>query len=226
MVVIRNADSLKRLGYEKMQAAIYIFTKQYRARGEDIKRIPTWRLMERKNGQWYLKNEATPQAREQIKNGKVIPDPSLQKIDPLYDKGANAAKEGDYKSAIKYYQKCLDLDSTYADAWFGKGTAELDDMQFDKALTDFDKALSLEPFFLQALGNRAFCRIRKHQLGDSRVLKKESYGVTVLAGKDQTPIPDDEKEKICADLKKAVLMGDKTDMVKDAIKEYCVGTGH
>jgi antitoxin component YwqK of YwqJK toxin-antitoxin module len=163
-------------------------------------------------------------AREKIKNGKNIPDPSRQKIDKLYNNGTEATKVEDYKTAIKYFQKCIDLDSTYAEAWFGKGTAELDNAQFDIALSDFDKAISLEPYFMNALSNRAVCRIRKYQYASSRIISKNSE-VTVLAARDKVPVPDNEKVKICSDLEKAILLGDKLSMIKEAVKEYCIEKG-
>jgi antitoxin component YwqK of YwqJK toxin-antitoxin module len=160
--------------------------------------------------------------RNQIKDGKVLSDPDMEKVSKLYDKGAAAAKEEDYKTAIKYYSKCIELDSTYASAWFGRGTAKLDNFQFDDALSDFDKAVALEPYFVEALGNRAFCRIRKNQFGHSRTLTKNSE-VTVLAAPDKIPLAAGEKEKICFDLQEAVFLGDDSPTIKDALKEYCKG---
>lgn len=39
MIVIKNKDSLKNIGYEKMDGAIFIFTKAYRSRPDDIKKF-------------------------------------------------------------------------------------------------------------------------------------------------------------------------------------------
>ena len=159
-------------------------------------------------------------SRNQIKNGKVVPDPGTEKLSKLYDKGTEATKEEDYKAAIRYYSKCIELDSTYAGAWFGRGTARLDNFQFDDALSDFDKAVALEPYFIEALGNRAFCRIRKNQVGHSRTLTKNNE-VTVLASSDWPPLSADEKEKICLDLQEAVFLGDESKMIKEVLKQYC-----
>ncbi len=158
--------------------------------------------------------------RNQIKDGKVVPDPGMEKLSKLYDKGAEAAKGEDYKTAIKYYSKCIETDSTYASAWFGRGTAKLDNFQFDDALSDFDKAIALEPYFIEALGNRAFCRIRKNQFGHSRTLSKNSE-ITVLAAPHESPLSADEKEKICLDLQEAIFLGDESKMIKEALMQYC-----
>jgi antitoxin component YwqK of YwqJK toxin-antitoxin module len=155
-----------------------------------------------------------------IKNGKVIPDPSLVKINQLMTKSNESNKEGDIKAAIKYCSKVIELDSTYAAAYFSRGTIKLNEFQFDEAIADFDKALKFEPLMEFALTNRAFARIRKYQFASSRTLSQNSE-VTVLASKDKVPIPQDEQEKICNDLQKAVFLGDKSKMITEALSDYC-----
>ena len=155
-----------------------------------------------------------------IKNGKVIPDPSLVKINQLMTKSNESNKEGDTKAAIKYCSKAIELDSTYAAAYFSRGTIKLNEFQFDEAIADFDKALKFEPLMEFALANRAFARIRKYQFANSRTLSQNSE-VTVLASKDKVPIPQDEQEKICNDLQKAVFLGDKSKMITEALSDYC-----
>lgn len=155
-----------------------------------------------------------------IKNGKVTPDPNLEKINKLMAKSSQSNKEVDTKAAIKYCSKAIELDSTYAEAYFSRGTIKLNDFQFDEAIADFDKALQIEPYMEFALANRAFARIRKYQFGNSRTLEKNSE-VTVLASKDKVPIPDSEQAKICDDLQKAVFLGDKSQMIFEALSNSC-----
>ena len=120
---------------------------------------------------------------EITKNGKTTPDKRLEKVNQAMSKGHASSQEGNYKAAIKYYSKAIDLDSTFAEAYFSRGTVKLNDFQFDEAILDFNKALQFEPYYDKALTNRAFARIRKHQFGNSRQLSK-SNGVTILASKD------------------------------------------
>lgn len=155
-----------------------------------------------------------------IKNGKVIPDPNLKKINQLMTKSNDSNKEGDIKAAIKYCSKAIELDSTYTSAYFSRGTIKLNDFQFDEAIADFDQALKIEPFMEIALSNRAFARIRKFQFGSSRTLSKNSE-VTVLASKDKVPMTEEEQEKICKDLHYAVLLGDNSKMIIEALKKFC-----
>ena len=126
----------------------------------------------------------------------------------------------DYKKAIKYYSKAIELDSTYAEAYFARGTSKLNDFKFDEAILDFNSALKYEPYFDKALANRAFARIRKYQIGSSRKLS-ENNGVTVLASKDNPGIPENELTIICSDLKQAIFLGDRGKMIMEAYKEFC-----
>ncbi len=55
ITVVKNKDSLKLFGYEKFDGAIFIFTKEYRKRPEELKLIPSTNQMEKKNGVWYFR---------------------------------------------------------------------------------------------------------------------------------------------------------------------------
>lgn len=54
--VITNKDSLKTLGWEKLNAITYIFTKAYRNRPDSVKKIPSLKQMIFKNEAWNLKD--------------------------------------------------------------------------------------------------------------------------------------------------------------------------
>lgn len=328
VTVVKNRDTLKLLGYDKFDGAIYIFTKEYRSRPESIKQIPSSRQMERKSGVWnfkgspysgkfidyyysgrkqgegtfkdgkvdglrktyyqngkvsmerfyasgiengiekeYYENGSLKQkgefvngkeegvwemyfpngqvkqrssfkngnmegettvfystgkvlAAEVTKNGKTTPDKRLEKVNQALSKGHASSQEGDYKTAMKHYSKAIELDSTFAEAYFSRGTVKLNEFQFDEAIMDFDKALQFEPYYEKALTNRAFARIRKHQFGNSRQLSK-SNGVTILASKDNPGIPESDLSLICTDLKQAVFLGDKGKMIMEAFSQFC-----
>lgn len=56
--VVKNKDSLKKIGFEKMDGAVYIVTKEFKKRSDELKKIPTTKQMEMKNGNvWYLNNQ-------------------------------------------------------------------------------------------------------------------------------------------------------------------------
>lgn len=56
--VIRDKDTLKSLGMGRVDAAIFIFTKAYRERPEELRKIPSTKQMERRNDTWYLRGTA------------------------------------------------------------------------------------------------------------------------------------------------------------------------
>lgn len=56
MTIIKNKDSLKFLGYEQYDAVLLLFTKDYRSRPDHIKKIPSSKQMERKDGIFLLHN--------------------------------------------------------------------------------------------------------------------------------------------------------------------------
>ncbi|WP_091375547.1 hypothetical protein [Mucilaginibacter mallensis] len=306
VTVATNADEIKAAGYPSIDKIIYIITKEYAKRPDDIKKIPTTKLMERKDGVWYMKDATSPYSGKFIDyylNGKIqgegvlkdgvvngsrttyyqngnknlmrnyvngvaqgyseeyfqngnlrqkgsfkdgkddglwidyystgaikrqcnfvnlIPDMTKdeKKFYDLQNKAQELMQAEDYKGAIKKLDEAEKLNSKYADVYFYRGTAKLDNLDFDNAVTDFDKAIELEPLYMEAIANRAFARIRKYEFKSSRTLSSNNE-VTVLATKDKVEIPADEKVKICNDLNKSVELGDNKDMILDAIKNYC-----
>lgn len=306
LTVVTSKAKIEQLGYHDIDKAILITTKEYKKRSDSLKKIPTTRLMERRDGRWYTKGSDQPysglfidyfysgkkQGEGILKNGKVdglrvvyradgsksyfrnytdgvangdseeyFPNGKLKQkgsfkdgldeglwVDyystgaikrqitfkdtkpqfakdekdfyDLNDKGKALMKEEDYKGAIRKFTDAIAIKTDYSDTWFYRGTAKLDNLDFDGAIIDFDKAITLEPLYMEAFSNRAFARIRKYQFKDSRTLSN-SNGVTIMAAKDKIDIPKEEKAKICSDLNQGYMLGDRTTMTTDAIKEFC-----
>lgn len=330
MVVVEEPKELEKLGFGKYDGAIFIFTKEYAKRSDELKIIPTTKRMIKDNGVWYLKNSETPysgkfidyfvtglkegqgvfkngrveglrikyypngnkslernykngledgleneyypdgqlkqtgqysnlkesgkwemyypngqpkltsyfengvmynetiqyystgkiKSRQTIKNGKPSLNKSRQKVINMYNKGLAADRVGSFKNAIKSYSKCIDMDSTFVDAYFAKGTSELNNFQFDEAYIDLTTALTIEPLFAEAYANRAFSLIRKHEMAGSKQLSKNA-DVTVIISKAKTNINSSDKKRICEDLALAISLGDKSLMVLRAVEEFC-----
>ncbi len=157
---------------------------------------------------------------EKFKKGISAKDKDNSKKYDLYSDGLTYDRIGNFKSSIKKYTKAIKLDSTFADGYFARGTAKLNNLEFDEAITDFNKTLEIEPYFTKAYGNRAFAIIRKFEFANSRTLSKNS-GVTILASKDKVNIPENELENICNDLKKSISLGVKNKMILDAKEKFC-----
>ena len=157
---------------------------------------------------------------EKIENDKIFPDPNFAELDKQMNKANETYKNKNENSAIKILTKVIDDYPNYKDLYFSRGTILLNQLKFDAAISDFDKAIEIEPYYDFAFANRAFARIRKYELGGNRKLSGNSE-ITVLAGKKDIEIPENEKSKICSDLKMAIFLGDKNDMNYEALDKYC-----
>jgi tetratricopeptide (TPR) repeat protein len=138
----------------------------------------------------------------------------------LLNTGLDYFKNENFNGAIKKYNKAIKINSKYADAYYLRGTAKLYKYDFDDAKLDLDTAIMIEPLYGEAFANRAFSLIQKYEFQGSRVLK-EFNGVTVMAGKSQTTIPDDDLKRICFDLNRANELESNNKMIIDAIAKYC-----
>ena len=153
------------------------------------------------------------------KNGVYQKDKINDKLFGLYNDSQELYKQVNYKGAIRKLDKALELEPNWAEGYFARGTMKLNDFQFDEAIKDFDKTLEIEPYFTNAYSNRAFTIIRKYELGNGRTLSK-TKNIQIIASKE-TEIPDAELTKICADLKKAISLGDNNSMVLEAMEKHC-----
>lgn len=151
-------------------------------------------------------------------NGNYQKDKLTDKIYEIYNQAQEYYRQGNFKIAIKKYSKCIELRNDWVDGYFARGTAKLNNFEFEAAIEDFDKAIQIEPCFAHAYSNRAFTIIRKYEFANSRSLS-ESNGVKVFATKN-TEIPKAEINKIYADLQKAVSLGDDSFMVLEALKKF------
>jgi tetratricopeptide (TPR) repeat protein len=149
----------------------------------------------------------------------VPSDKKNKKLGEKYNQGIAADRQADFKLSIKKYTECLEIEPSFADAFYARGTAKLNDLDFDGALQDFNKALEIEPSFMQVYGNRAFALLRKHEFKNSRKINTDK-DFTVLAV-TSTAIPAADLEKICLDLTKSIELGDTTQMTKDVHEKYC-----
>jgi antitoxin component YwqK of YwqJK toxin-antitoxin module len=156
----------------------------------------------------------------EYKYGKAQPTKEVITTNSLFKKGLEAFEKGKYLDAVNFYNKALELYPNYSDAYFHRSRAYLYDLKFDEALADCNKSIEIEPLYKDAYGMRAFVRIRKYEMKDSRALSTNSE-ITVYTTKQNVEIPTDEKAKICNDLRKGYELGDTKQMITDAIKKYC-----
>jgi tetratricopeptide (TPR) repeat protein len=313
MRVIKNADSLKLLGFEELASVTYVFTKEYRKRPDSVKRIASLRQMQMKDGRWnlndvvysgkyidyynsgriqdegtlfngklngelkvyylngnlksldnykdgipngskilYYKNGAMMQKAEYtegrntgrwetyflngqlqtqmhpkkgnrfdsvftyystgkvkrialIYNGAPVVNNKIDKLNYLDFEFNQSLNKGDLMGANKVWAKLYDLDSTNADTYFKLGIILYREYRFDKAITEFGKALEVEPLLKEALLHRALSRIKKYQFAHEQDLTREKMAA-IFSSDEVVPIPADEQEKICNDLREADIL--------------------
>ena len=105
------------------------------------------------------------------------------------------------EEAINYFNQYINLVPTDAKAYFLRGTAKSNILDYEGSITDYDKAIKYKPNYMEAYANRG-------------VSKVNLIPVSEKIGKKRKCL-----EEPCADLLKARELGDTT--VDDMIFLYC-----
>ncbi|MBU0606132.1 MAG: tetratricopeptide repeat protein [Candidatus Omnitrophica bacterium] len=79
---------------------------------------------------------------------------SPNKARPLNNRGKVYQDKGDIDQALSDYNKAIELNSEYADAYNNRGNAYTQKDNFDQALSDYNKAIELNPKYVDAYSNR------------------------------------------------------------------------
>lgn len=58
--VVTSKSEIAKHGYKDLDKIFFIITKEYASRSDDLKRIPSLKQMEKRNGQWHLKTSSSP----------------------------------------------------------------------------------------------------------------------------------------------------------------------
>jgi antitoxin component YwqK of YwqJK toxin-antitoxin module len=168
--------------------------------------------------QWYSTGKLKWQT--QFKDGTSVMSKDDKNLSDGLMKFSAQENAGNYADAIKAVSKTIEQFPDYSDLYFNRGTAYLKSMKFDEAIGDFDKAIELEPLYMEALSNRAIARLMKYQMKNGTSLSK-SHDVTVVASKDEVDIPKEEQDKVCSDLNNSLRLGDTAPMILEARNAYC-----
>ena len=82
-------------------------------------------------------------------------------LDPMNGQGylniglANK-EEKDFNSALTYFDKAIEVEPNFAEAWCAKGSILNELKRYEEALTYFDKAIELDPNNAEAFNNKGF----------------------------------------------------------------------
>ena len=82
-----------------------------------------------------------------------------------YIQANEIAKQGEYKKAIKAYDRVIEIDQDFADAYYNRGVAKVRLKEFQEAIEDFNKAIELKPDDIFCYLNRG---VAKDQIKEFR----------------------------------------------------------
>lgn len=97
--------------------------------------------------------------------------------------------KGDYKSAIKYFSKAIELEPNNAVSYHQRGIAYYNIGNYKNALNDFNKTIDLDPNHTDAYGNRSLVKM---ELKDYRGALDDIEKVLKVAPNDQKSIKQKE----------------------------------
>jgi antitoxin component YwqK of YwqJK toxin-antitoxin module len=159
-----------------------------------------------------------------IYNGKAVVVDKTDKINYLSLQFDQSINKRDFIEANKIWLKLNKLDNGNADTYFKIGLLCFLEYRFANAITEFGKALEIEPLLKEALVYRALTRIKIRQFADAKVSTREEM-LFLMGSNKVVPIPPIEKAMICDDLRKAeVLEISETPMmnlISTGINNYC-----
>lgn len=117
---------------------------------------------------------------------QIIEDVASQKIESQtavnYFKGITYSLKGQHGQAIPYYNKAIEINPRFANAYFSRGVAYAQDRgQFDQAISDYDKAIEINPDFAKAILSRGAAYYFKGEYDKAwaDVHKAQSLGLPV-----------------------------------------------
>jgi len=105
------------------------------------------------------------EAQTAILSNSTSPEQYRQLLEKEFFKTGNTFfDQGKYEDAITYYNKALNIDSTYVDALYNKGLALENLGKYDEAITYYDKVLAINPNDTDTLNNKglALDKLGKH----------------------------------------------------------------
>lgn len=109
LTVVTTKADIERFGYKELDKIIFIITKEYAKRPEELRKIPTTKKMERRNGQWHLSKSTIPYSGQFIDyffNGKKQGDGTLK--DGVLDGRRNVYYQNGNLSYYSYYVKGIE----------------------------------------------------------------------------------------------------------------------
>ena len=131
-----------------------------------------------------------------FEKGKLVLAKEDKQWVDLMLKAENFIKNKDDFSAMQCYENALELRKSIPEIYYAKARFEVLLERFDDAIKDLDKAISLEPFYSDAISERITARIRKYRPADNKGKAKVRRPEANNGGE----MPKEEKDKLCDDI--------------------------
>ena len=153
-------------------------------------------------------------AKSDPKSAKKVAKPSTKYLE-YTKKGTNLAQDGDFKAALKEFDKALKENPEYLQAYFNRGLVKIKLMDYQGAIEDFNQVLKLRANFSPALLNRAAAKgyLKDYAAAlsdlDQLLEAKPSYAKAyALRGQMKRKLKD--REGACDDYVAAMEYGDNS----------------
>jgi tetratricopeptide (TPR) repeat protein len=117
---------------------------------------------------------------EDVKDGKLERQTAMN-----YFKGIAHSIKGQHDQAIPYYNKAIEINPGFANAYFSRGVAFAEGKgQYDEAIADYNKAIEINPTFAKAILLRGVAYYSKGEYDNAwaDVHKTQSFGYRVPPG--------------------------------------------
>ncbi len=111
----------------------------------------------------------------------LLRDPNLAEAHAV--KGGVAALKGDRTAAIAAFDRAIDINPSYADAYMWRANAYLKERSYDSAEASLDDAFKLDPLSPAILFNKGFLRARAGDLKEAR-----NYYNAILDLEENSPL--------------------------------------
>jgi tetratricopeptide (TPR) repeat protein len=95
-------------------------------------------------------------AQRGLKITKQVTDQKIESQTAInYFKGIAHSIKGQHEQAIPYYNKAIEINPSFANAYFSRGVALAEGKgQYDEAISDYNKAIEIEPGFAKVIALR------------------------------------------------------------------------